>query len=259
MKVTVLGCGPSGGVPTIDGKWGVCDPDNPKNSRLRPSILIEKDGYVILIDTSPDLRTQLLRCNPGKVDAVFFTHVHADHVMGIDDLRVVRRMMDKNIDVYAAPDVLEHLVKKFTYLFETVSNSDAAQMYKPALTPHEIKGKFSTGPFQSIIPIEQDHGICQSWGFRFDNFAYSTDVVRLDDDAFRTLEGVDTWIVDCLRPGNPHPTHATLKTTLEWVSRVQPRRTILTHMNNQTDYSKILAMLPDGVEPAYDEMVISID
>jgi len=257
VKVTILGCGPSSGVPTVVGNWGNCDPKNPKNRRRRPSILVERDGTRILIDTSPDLRDQLLDSGTKEIDAVLYTHEHADHVMGIDDLRGVRRYMKRNIDAWAAPDVIERLTGRFAYLFSGYQNP--AEMYRPILDPHVIDGPFSIGAFDSILPVEQDHGICMTLGFRFGAFAYSTDVAKFPEGSLEALKGIDTWVVDCLRDGGgTHPTHANLQQTLEWIAYVRPRRAVLTHMNFQADYDAMRAACPEGVEPAYDGMVLEV-
>lgn len=257
MKVTILGCGPSSGVPLVTGNWGDCNPDNPRNFRSRPSIVIEQDGFRVLIDTSPDLRMQLLRNNINTIDAVLYTHDHADHVMGIDDLRGIWRQRGALIDVFGPADVMQSLKKRFGYLFKDVQ--DPFDLYKPILNPHNLDGAFSVGPFGSVVPFEQDHGICASWGFRFGKFAYSTDVVDLNEDALDALDGVDTWVVDCLRNGPPHPTHANLEITLSWVRRLGVRHAILTHMNFQSDYDAMAEACPDGVEPAYDGMVLELE
>lgn len=256
MKITVLGCGPSGGVPLINGNWGDCDPDNPKNFRMRPSIAIEHDGFRVLIDTSPDLRMQLLQNGINDVDAVLYTHEHADHIMGIDDLRGIWRRRKRMIDVYGPPDVMASLKRRFSYLFNDVQ--DPADLYKPFLDPHDLDGPFSLGPFGEVVPVRQDHGICESWGYRFGNFAYSTDVVELDDAAFDALEGIEIWIVDCLRDGAEHPTHANLTKTMSWVRRLGVRHAILTHMNFDADYESMRKACPKGVEPAYDGMTIEL-
>ncbi len=256
MKVTILGCGPSGGVPLVGGNWGVCDPANPKNRRRRPSILIEADGFNLLVDTSPDLRDQLLDAGTGRVDAVLYTHEHADHVMGIDDLRGVWRATRRIIDVYAAADVLDSLTRRFAYIFEGDRDTEM-EMYRPICRGHVIDGALTLGPFAEILPLEQDHGICPSLGFRFGDFAYSTDVMRLDDAAFAALEGIDTWLVDAYRR-RPHPTHAHLDLTLSWIDRLRPRRAILCHMGAEMDYQTLRRELPPGVEPGYDGMVIEV-
>lgn len=255
MKVTVLGCGPSNGVPVIGGNWGTCNPDNPKNRRSRPSVLVETQGQVILIDTSPDLRAQLLAAGVTRIDAVLYTHDHADHVHGIDDLRTVSRLMGRTkIPAYADPETLASITRRFPYVFD-LPEGPTGMLYRPILVPNVIAGPFRIGPVE-IIPFVQDHGICPTLGFRIGQFGYSTDVVRLDEAAFAALDGVETWIVDCLRDGEPHPTHANLATTLGWVARVKPRRAVLTHMNHHADYDHLAALCPAGVEPGYDGMVL---
>lgn len=256
MKITLLGCGPSNGVPTIIGDWGDCDPANPRNRRRRPSIAVQQNDFTVLVDTSPDLREQLISAGIREIDAVLYTHEHADHVMGIDDLRAIRRHMGRNIDAYAAPDVLDGLKRRFGYLFAGIQ--DPEDLYRPILDSHVINGPLSIGPFEVIQPIEQDHGICTSLGFRFGKFAYSTDVVDFPAASLDALKGIDTWIVDCLRDGPLHPTHANLERTLQWIKFVKPCRAILTHMNFETDYDEMARACPDGVEPGYDGMVIEV-
>jgi len=256
MKITLLGCGPSNGVPTIVGDWGTCDPSNPKNRRRRPSIVVQKDDTTILVDTSPDLREQFIGVGISEIDAVLYTHEHADHVMGIDDLRGIQRHMQRNIDAYAAPDVLDGLKKRFGYLFTDIQ--DPEDLYRPILEGHAIDGPISVGSFSAIQAIPQDHGICASLGFRFDNFAYSTDVVDFPEGSLEQLKGLDVWIVDCLHNGGKHPTHANLERTLQWVDYVKPRRTILTHMNFQADFNVMAKACPPGVEPGYDGLTIEV-
>jgi phosphoribosyl 1,2-cyclic phosphate phosphodiesterase len=254
VKVTILGCGPSSGVPLIGGNWGRCDPANPKNRRTRPSVLVEAQGQTILIDTSPDLRAQLLAAEVRRIDAVLYTHDHADHVHGADDLRTVSRLMGRQpIPAYADPETLTSITGRFGYLFEGHGTPDA--MYHPILVPTRIDGPFGVGPVE-VTPFVQDHGICATLGFRIGGFGYSTDVVRLDDAAFAALAGVELWIVDCLRDGAAHPTHANLATSLAWIERVKPRRAVLTHMNTEADYERLAAACPTGVEPGYDGMVL---
>ena len=251
MKVTVLGCGSSQGVPMIGGRWGHCDPGNPRNRRRRPSIFVEWNGVNILVDTAPDLRDQVLDAGIERIDSVLFTHAHADHVHGIDDLRGVSRETGRDIDVYAEPAVLDEIVSRFPYLFHGASGPE--RNYPPILRPHAIDGPFETHG-RPVVPFDQDHGICRSTGFRFGGFAYSTDVVRMPDDSLKLVAGVDTWMVDCLRLHRAHPTHAHWPVTSGWLDRVKPRRAILTHMNHHADYEEMRAATPDDVEPAYDGM-----
>ena len=257
MKVTILGCGPSQGVPVIGNRWGDCDPAEPKNRRTRPSIIIETNGISILVDTSPDIRTQLLASNIETVDAVLYTHVHYDHIGGIGELRTLSFLAKHRIDIYGTFATLDTLKKNWSYLFKSDA-SDDAKLYKPVAEAHpfEYGAPFNVQGIE-ILPFEMDHGICDTTGFRVGNFAYSTDVVELNDNAFEKLQGVETWVVDCLRE-EPHPTHSHLERTLEWIERVSPSRAILTHMNFQTDYQKIKALCPEGVEPGFDGMVLDI-
>ncbi|RMF08217.1 MAG: MBL fold metallo-hydrolase [Alphaproteobacteria bacterium] len=250
MKVTILGCGTSGGVPRIGPVWGRCNPDNPKNHRRRVSILVEHEGTSILVDTSPDLRAQCLDAGINRLDGVLYTHDHADHTHGIDDLRAIAHAMGKRVDIYANATTLAVLRRRFDYVFQSVAG------YPPIAEAHEITGPFRVGAIE-IRPFSQIHGPITSLGFRFDEVAYSTDLNGLSDDAFKVLEGVKVWIVDALRY-DPHPTHAHLDQTLAWIERVKPERAILTHMTWDMDYDELKAQLPPHIEPAFDGLVIEI-
>ena len=254
MRVTVLGCGPSTGVPVIGGDWGRCDPGDPRNRRRRVSVLVEIGGVVILIDTSPDLREQLLDAGVTRIDAVVLTHAHADHLHGIDDLRSVNRLMRSAIPLHADARTLAEIGRRFEYVFKPVE--EPGRFYKPTLVPHEIVGPFEIHGI-SVLPFAQDHGFSTTLGLRIEGFAYSTDVTELDDNAFAVLEGVELWIVDCLRR-EPHPTHSHLAKTLSWIARVRPGRAVLTHMDQSLDYGKLSAELPTGVEPGYDGLVVEL-
>ena len=255
IKITLLGCGGSHGVPLVGNRWGNCDPDNPRNRRRRPSVFVEWDGVNFLIDTGPDLRAQLLDAEIDRIDAVLYTHAHADHTHGIDDIRSIARLGKRCIPAYAEPEVIAQVQNKFAYIFR--DSDTLATLYPAVMEPRTFDGPFEVGD-RTVVPFDQDHGICRSTGFRFGPFAYSTDVVDLGDDAFEALDGVEVWIVDCLREG-PHPTHAHLEKTLSWIERVGTPRAITTHMNHQTDYETLAAKLPDGVEPGFDGMVIQIE
>jgi phosphoribosyl 1,2-cyclic phosphate phosphodiesterase len=256
MRITMLGSGPSWGVPRIGGDWGECDSENPKNRRRRVSILVEEGGSTLLGDTSPDLREQLLDAQVKRIDAVIFTHEHADHTHGIDDLRSVNRLMGKAIPVYADARTLAALRQRFDYVFAPNKPGLGSAFYKPALEPVLIDGPFTVAGIP-VLPIGQDHGFSQSLGFRFGRFAYSTDVVRLDEAAFAALEGVEVWIVDCIRR-QPHVTHSHVAQTLGWIARIGPRRAIFTHMDQSMDYATLCRQLPAGVEPGYDGLVLEI-
>src|SRR5690606_1681647 len=243
MRVTILGCGGSFGVPLIGGHWGACDPTNPKNRRRRVSILVEEGDTTLLVDTTPDMREQLLDADGKRVDAVLYTHAHADHSHGLNDLRALAHLMGRPIDIYGNAATLADLTTSFAYAFRTDENA----VYKRIVVAHEITGPLRLGGVD-VVPFEQDHGFgAKTLGFRFGRVAYSTDVVELDDAAFRALEGVEIWIVDCLR-FEPHPTHAHFERTMSWIERVKPRRAVLTHMNQAMDYEEVRRRCPPGVE-----------
>jgi len=256
LRITVLGSGSSGGTPMLgpDG-WGACDPANPKNRRSRPSILVEAGGTRLLVDTSPDLREQLLAANIWEIDAILYTHAHADHVNGIDDIRSLNYHRGGPLDAYANRQTLDALEERFAYVFEPYG-AVRPQFYRPCLTPHEIEGPFRIGAID-IVPFEQEHGRMPSLGFRFNKFAYSTDVKALSEEAFAVLAGVEVWVVDCLSE-TPHPTHSHLAQSLDWVARVAPKRAIFNHLSHRTDYRNLADKLPAGIEPAYDGMVIEV-
>lgn len=256
MRVTVLGCGGSGGVPLIDGSWGRCNPDNPKNRRRRVSVLVEHPDATILIDTSPDVRAQLLDAAVKRIDAVLFTHDHADHTHGIDDLRYMRRDHNTPIDAWMDAATLQTLQTRFDYIFRQQQEGSKI-LYKPVLRPHVFDGPFAVNGVQ-VIPFDQHHGYgTMTKGFRIGRFAYSTDVVDLPEESFEKLHGLGLWIVDCLRY-EPHPTHSHFERTLEWIARLRPERAVLTHLNHQLDYDDLKSRCPEGVEPGYDGLVIDL-
>jgi phosphoribosyl 1,2-cyclic phosphate phosphodiesterase len=251
----MLGCGPSWGVPRIGNEWGACDPANPRNRRRRVSVLVEEGDGVLLIDTAPDLREQLIDAKVRRLDAVLFTHAHADHLHGIDDLRSVNQLMKKALPIYAGAETLEEIRARFGYVFSPMA-ADLRSYYKPALEPRVIKGPFRVAELE-VVPFMQDHGFSKTLGFRIGRFAYSTDVVALDEAAFAALDGVELWIVDCIRRA-PHPTHSHIDQTLRWIARVAPKRAILTHMDENLDYETLKRELPAGVEPGYDGLVAEL-
>ncbi len=251
MKITVLGCGSSGGVPLIGDVWGACDPHNPRNRRTRVSIAVEEGDTTLMVDTSPDMRQQMLSCGIKKLDAVLYTHAHADHCHGIDELRSVNWLTQKPIDVYADPLTLNELTTKFSYIFH---GAGTRNFYKPSVIPHEISGPFTAGNI-AVLPFFQNHGAIRSMGFRFGDFAYSTDVHDFDEDAVEALRGVKIWLVDCVRH-EPHWTHLGLEQCLAWIDKIKPERAFLTHMSHKLDYDALVAVLPAGVWPAYDGLVI---
>jgi phosphoribosyl 1,2-cyclic phosphate phosphodiesterase len=264
LKVTILGCGSSGGVPRLGGaggagEWGACDPANPKNRRRRCSILVERGATKVLVDTSPDMREQLLDARVGRLDGVLITHDHADQVHGLDDLRMLAQVMMRRIDLYAADEALRALKARFGYCFK----GSEVGGYPAILEDHVIARPFRDFAIEGeggAIPVrtfDQDHGTMVSQGFRFGPIAYSSDVVDLDDAAFETLRGVECWIVDALRY-RPHPTHAHVEKTLGWIERVKPRRAILTNLHTDLDFEILRQALPAGVEPAFDGLVIEL-
>ena len=260
--VTMLGCGSSGGVPRVGGIWGNCDPLNPRNWRRRCSILVQKknDGGVtrVLIDTPPDLRMQLLDAEVGVVDAVLYTHEHADHTHGIDDLRQVAFNSKDRVDVYMSERVWNHLVPKFSYCFESPPGS----LYPPILNAREMVSYCAVsidgeGGRVTAMPMNQMHGSIISFGFRFGDFCYSTDVSDFPPETVERLEGTRIWIIDALRY-NSHKTHFNLEAAVSWIERIKPERAILTNMHHDLDYEALKAQLPENVEPGYDGLTFEI-
>lgn len=257
MRVTILGCGGSSGVPLIGNVWGDCDPAEPRNRRRRVSILVQDGDTQILVDASPDLREQFLAADIKRLTGVILTHAHADHLHGLDDLRSINFLMQAPLPLYATPDTLDEVRRRFGYALEPLAHP--GEFYRPALTAVEIAAPTVTIGGIEVRCFDQDHGVGgRTLGLRFGKLAYTTDAVRLPPAAFDVLRGIDTWIVDCLR-FTPHPTHAHFDQVLEWVARVRPRRAILTHMSHQMDYRTAIARCPPGMEPAYDGMVLEID
>lgn len=264
ITATILGCGSSGGVPRIGNIWGACDPSNPRNRRRRCALLIEGRGQGdeptrILIDTGCDLREQLLDAEVGRLDAVFYTHEHADHTHGIDDLRVLALNNGKRVDVYFSPQAGARIRQAFGYCFASPQGSG----YPPILNAHEIEaGKqiVVEGPGGGI-PISgfrQDHGAIFSFGYRVGNFAYSCDLSGIPDDSAWAVSGLQVWIIDALRP-TPHPSHLSLPQSLALIEKFKPDRAVLTNLHTDLDYTKLDAITPDNVTPAFDGMRIEIN
>lgn len=257
MKVTILGCGSSAGVPLIGCDCGICTGGNPKNNRTRVSVLVETGGKNILIDSSPDLRQQALREKINRIDVVLYTHNHADHTNGLDELRTFNYLSGESIPVYGDSHTLKSLEKRFHYAF--LEKPDNA-WYRPSLVPNVVVdkpvGSFSAAGVE-IGYYELGHGKSKTYGYRIGNFAYSTDCDHISDEAFEALKGLDVWIVDCLRY-EPSYSHAHLDLTLSWIARARPKRAILTHMNHEMDYQTLKASLPDGIEPGYDGLKLEL-
>ncbi len=261
LTFTILGCGSSGGVPRLGGHWGDCDPENPKNRRSRCSLLVEREtdnGVTrVLIDTSPDLRQQLLDAGVGNLNAVLYTHGHADHVHGIDDLRMIVFNQRERLAVWADGSTQDRLYAGFGYAFTQPEGSP----YPPILDMHTIDGDVTIdGAGGQIVfhPFKVNHGSIDALGFRIRNIAYLPDVADLYPESWASLMDLDVWIVDALRR-TPHPTHAHLEKTLEWIERAAPRRAILTNMHIDLDYETVLAETPDQISPAYDGLTIVVD
>ncbi len=259
LRFTILGCGSSGGVPRLGGHWGDCDPTNPKNTRRRCSLLIERETKAgttrVLIDTSPDLRAQLLGAGVGALDAVVYTHGHADHVHGIDDLRMIVFNMKRRLHVWADGATQDRLYGSFGYAFTQPEGSP----YPPILDMHTIHGDVTitgAGGDVTLTPFKVGHGSIDALGFRIGDLAYLPDVAEMYDAAWQAVSGLDCWILDALRR-TPHPTHTHLNRSLDWIARAAPKRAVLTNMHIDLDYETVKAETPDHITPAFDGMVLS--
>jgi phosphoribosyl 1,2-cyclic phosphate phosphodiesterase len=258
LTFTILGCGSSGGVPRPGTGWGACDPNNPKNRRRRCSLLVERksaDGVTrILVDTGPDLREQLLDADVTWLDAVLYSHEHADHTHGIDDLRGLFMKNRRRVDAYADDATTRMMMTRFAYCFVQPPGSD----YPPIVKMHSMKaGEPLTidgkgGPIE-VLPFLMDHGDIQALGFRFGNVAYSSDLHDLPEVSVPAVTGLDVWIVDALRY-HPHPSHFSVADAVRWIDRLQPKRAILTNMHTDLDYDTLAVQVPGNVVPAHDGM-----
>jgi phosphoribosyl 1,2-cyclic phosphate phosphodiesterase len=260
LRITILGCGSSGGVPRVGGDWGACDPANPKNRRRRCSILLEagqgEAKTTVVIDTSPDMREQMLSAKVKRLDAVWYTHEHADHTHGIDELRGYFLSQQSRIPVWADTATAAMLKTRFAYCVTQAPSSD----YPPILDlktihPQRVIEADGAGGLITGLPFEVQHGSITALGFRIGDVAYTPDVSDIPPESLEALSALETWIVDALRP-KPHNSHFSLPETLAWIARMKPRRAILTNMHIDLDYARLKADLPAGVEPAYDGLIL---
>jgi phosphoribosyl 1,2-cyclic phosphate phosphodiesterase len=262
LKFTILGCGSSGGVPRPALGWGDCDPNNPKNRRRRTSLLVERqtaEGITrVLVDTSPDLREQLLDAEVDWLDGVFYTHEHADHTHGIDDLRSLFIKRHQRLDVYLDEKTAATMRTRFAYCFQSPPGSD----YPPIVTEHRLTAGTTVtvtgkgGPI-TVSPFLQEHGDITALGFRFGALAYSCDVSGIPAASLASLTGLDVWILDALRY-RPHPSHFSVADALHWIERLKPRRAILTNLHADLDYDVLRGKLPVHVVPAFDGMGLTL-
>ena len=254
MKLTILGCGTSTGVPRIGNDWGSCDPDEPRNRRRRASILIESGGKRLLVDCGPDLREQMLAAQVADLDGVIITHDHADHCHGIDDLRPISQARGEPVIIYARRSVLERLAKRFSYIF------NGNDLYPAVARPIALDDELTFGDAR-IRFVDQPHGGITSLGIRLDegdrSAGYAIDFHDLTDDMRTLYEGCDVWIADCLGR-RPHPTHAHLDAVIEWAREMRAGKLYLSHMNNSMDFRTLLNELPDWAEPAHDGLEIEL-
>lgn len=266
LRVTILGCGSSGGVPRVGGDWGACDRNEPKNRRTRCGLLLELwkgapeagEATTVLIDTSPDLREQLLAARTTRIDAIVYSHDHADQTHGLDDVRALALRMRRRIPVWLDAATRATLERRFSYVFNGEGGYPAILTIAGEIAPHAPLTIDGPGGSLTLTPLAQDHGGVQSLGFRIGRFAYSNDVAQLPAETLAALHGLDVWIVDALRY-TPHPTHAHLERTLGWIEALKPRRAALTNMHVDLDYATLLQELPRGVEPAYDGWRVDLD
>ncbi len=263
LQFTILGCGSSGGVPRIGNVWGACDPDNPKNRRLRCALLVRRYGpdgtTTVLIDTGPDVREQLIRTQVAALDAVLYTHSHADHLHGIDDLRQIAIATRQRVPVYMDEPTSKRAHEAFEYCFVSPPGSN----YPPILEEHHIEAGrpiviHGAGGMIRFMPYLVEHGEITALMFRIGDVLYTPDVKRIPGESLSALDNLDVWIVDALRR-TPHPSHFSLEDAVAWSKRAGPKRTIITNMHNDMDYQTLCGELPAGMEPAYDGLIFSIE
>lgn len=259
FELVLLGTGGSAGLPQIGGTdgggdWGGCDHTEERNRRTRPSVVIRGPGGNLLVDTAPELRMQLTGAKIRQIDAVLFTHTHADHVAGMDEIRILNRILGHPMPAYAETSTWAELRRRFEYAFQPWAGNG---FFRPVLETRDIAAGETVNILGlGILLLRQDHGFMPTLGLRIGDLAYCTDVVRFTPEAFTALRHVRTWVVGCFTRGAPHPTHANLDQVLAWVAELRPERTILTHMGPDMDYQWLRRNLPAGVEPGYDGMRI---
>ncbi len=259
MKITMLGCGTSVGVPALGhAGWGRCNPNDSRNRRQRCAVLVQTDETNVLVDAGPDIRNQLMPLGLKRIDALLITHTHSDHVAGLDDLRAFYWPDRNELPVYGTPEHLEHVKTRFPYLFEKSPQSPS--YFVPPMTTSEISpgDRLSIGDFD-IDVMHQEHGNSSSLGFLFNGkFGYSTDVVDMPDHVFDKLSGVDLWIVEALRE-TPHQAHSHFEQTFAWIDRVKPKRAVLTHLGLEADYEELAAICPRNTEPGVDGLTFDLE
>ena len=261
LRVTLLGTGPSQGVPAVggpdgNGHWGECDPAEPRNRRMRTSALVEAaDGRALLLDAGPDVRVQLLAARVTRLDGLLVTHAHADHIAGLDELRAVNRSMGAVLPLYASATTLAELKARFAYAFQEPTSF----FYRPVLDGQVVlPGTRVRLAGLECELLDMDHGATRSLGLRIGHFAYTTDVIRMPAESLARLHGLDTWVVSCMQPGDQNPVHAGLDQILAWRDEIQPRRTVLTHLGDRMDFARISAQLPAGVELGFDGQILEV-
>ena len=253
IKITVLGSGTSVGVPTIGCRCSVCCSEDPRDNRLRPSVLVSYDGHNVLIDTTPDFRTQALRARIERLDAILFTHDHADHILGLDDVRPYNFRQKTPIPIYASPETMQSIQRVFVYIFDGAKKASSV----PQLVPVEINGR----PFElfglTFEPIPVLHGAATIYGYRFGNAAYLTDHSDIPAESMERLRGLDVLFLDALRR-NPHPTHSTVERSVRTARELQPRRAFFTHICHDLPHARTEEALPPNVRLAYDGLEIEV-
>ena len=250
MKVTILGCGPSWGLPSLINGYGETDPREPKNRRTRSSILLEDKGLRILFDTDPEIREQLLKIGNPKIYSICYTHAHYDHMGGAEEFSMLKRELHEILHVYARPKDISRLKERMPYIFKSKEDKVIKVHY---IKPYK---NFTIGHL-NIMPIPQQHATCGSIGFRIGDFAYCTDVKSIDPEGWECLKGIKTWILGCVTI-NENPRHVHLAEALKWIKKLKPKQTYLTHLGPSMDYRKLKETLPKNVIPCYDGMTIQL-